>query len=147
MAYDKSPPQVRIIAGFMVGTLIALVLLHWAFISYFSYRMNIAKLSAVTAPRELETLRADEEKALEGQTRSSEGQWRGIQIGKKMYVREERQNLSEIAPQNSQDSDPLKGWLKLQPHLKNRVQQLSPSTNASQGASDVSPSRSAKGGA
>ncbi len=104
MATDNSPPRNKIILVGAVVTVTILILLKFAFDSYFVMMMEGEAAAKMAQPEELHALRADEQKRL---TQSP------LPIDQAMgQVAKGRDTNPVITPQASPDDAPMIGWSK-----------------------------------
>lgn len=104
MATDNSPPRNKIIFIGAVITVVVLVLLKFAFDSYFVMMMEGEAAAKMAHPEELQALHADEQKKL------TQG---AVPIEQAMgQVAKGRETNPLITPQPSPDDAPMIGWSK-----------------------------------
>jgi hypothetical protein len=104
MATDNSPPRNKIIFVGAIVTVAILILLKFAFDSYFIMMMEGEAAAKMATPEELHALHADEQKRL---TQSP------LPIDQAMgQVAKGRDTNPLITPQPSPDEAPLLGWAK-----------------------------------
>lgn len=102
MATDNSPPRNKIIAIGALVTVVILVLLHFAFDSYFIMMMENEAAAKIAKPEELQSYRAAEQKKLQESP---------LPIGKAMQqVAAAGDRAALITPQASSDDAPMTGW-------------------------------------
>jgi hypothetical protein len=123
MAVDKSPPNLKLIATIGVIVLVTLVGLNFVFQSYMGYMTDMAYREKLAPTKEKEAQLAAEQVAFSKAKLPIDQAMKQVAAGTR---------APEIAPQQSDDTGPLTGWMKNPKPLPqaNMVGGAAPATSA-----------------